>query len=456
MADHNQNHWRPILGQDQADTVRTLVRDVATRLRDSERIQAANTAAVQQSAYPELAAWRPLSMANGDVGLALMCGYFDLCFPDEGWDRVGRQHLQVAAQALEVAENLEIGLYSGLCGLAFATWYLSRQGTRYQRLLASLDEALMPAINAAAEQLAASADGVGESEFDVISGLSGVGAYLLCRLDDDRCVAALRAVLRSLVVMTAEQPGLPRWHTPPTLALSAEMAHQYPHGHLNCGLSHGVPGPLTLMALAHLQGVTVPGMTASMGGIADWLSHYRLEDQWGVCWPTIVPLDVNEAEGAGDLFRPASPSALLPSRTAWCYGSPGVARALWLAGQALKVQAYCDLAIDAMQAVFRKPVGERRIDSPTFCHGVAGLLQITLRFAQDTRLAGFQEAADVLAAQLISLYEPDAILGFRSLEHDGQRVDSPGLLDGAAGVSLVLLAAISQVEPTWDRLFLLC
>ena len=37
----------------------------------------------------------------------------------------------------------------------------------------------------------------------------------------------------------------------------------------------------------------------------------------------------------------------------------------------------------------------------------------------------------------------------------GGRIDQPGLLDGAPGVALALLAAATPVEPTWDRLFLL-
>jgi hypothetical protein len=47
------------------------------------------------------------------------------------------------------------------------------------------------------------------------------------------------------------------------------------------------------------------------------------------------------------------------------------------------------------------------------------------------------------------------VLGFRSLEPAGNAVDQAGLLDGAPGVALVLLAAATDAEPTWDRLFLL-
>ena len=182
-----------------------------------------------------------------------------------------------------------------------------------------------------------------------------------------------------------------------------------------------------------------------------------MRDRWGINWPAAVPL------GPGGL-PPRLPSQMLhqdvsstlkPSRTAWCYGSPGIARSLWLAGRALDDPDYQDLAVAAMEAVYRRPLSARHIDSPTFCHGVAGLRQITLRFAHDSGLSLFIEAGRALHGQLMEAYEPGSLLGYRNLEPGGRRIDQPGLLDGAPGVAMVLLAAASPVEPEWDRLFLL-
>ena len=97
----------------------------------------------------------------------------------------------------------------------------------------------------------------------------------------------------------------------------------------------------------------------------------------------------------------------------------------------------------------------RQIDSPTFCHGVAGLLQITLRF-RTTPGSRFRQAADELTDQLLEGYEPRRRCSASATSsRAANRVDHLGLLDGAPGVALVLLAAASRVEPTWDRLFLL-
>jgi hypothetical protein len=322
-------------------------------------------------------------------------------------------------------------------------------------LLKSLEETLLPQALGLAAAVSGSTGGIAVGDFDVISGLAGVGAYLLCRRDEPGPATALAALLRALVDLTREDAGRPRWFTPPHLIVDQTMRRQCPNGNLNCGLAHGIPGPLSLLALARIMGVRVAGMEGAIDRIAGWLAEHRLDDAWGVNWPTVVPLAATTEPSVPSRVGQAAADAFSPSRTAWCYGSPGIARALWLAGEALDDSVYRDLAVAAMEAVYRMPLAVRRIDSPTFCHGVAGLLQITLRFTNDTGLAIFIEAARTLTTQLLSLHEPETLLGYRHIEAGGRRIDQPGLLDGAPGVALVLLAAATDAVPTWDRLFLL-
>jgi hypothetical protein len=412
-------------------------------------VRAAVAAAPAQTAYPLTIHWQPTTLAQGDAGLALSCAYLDTCFPNEGWDRVGHHYLTVAAEEAQLSSALPLGLFGGLAGLALAGWSLSRDCTRYRRLLATLDTALLPRVGVQADILAnRAADGVSFGEFDLISGLTGVGAYLLCRWDNPAALTTLKTVLHSLIALTSEADGRPRWWTPAHLAGDEDAAARHPYGSLNCGLAHGIPGPLALMALARTYGISVPGLEDAIDLAAEWLFTHRADDAWGVNWPYAVSFT---AEGSLD----TAGAARAPGRAAWCYGAPGVARTLWLAGVARDRLEWRDLAIAAMAAVYRRPVAVRHIDSPTFCHGVAGLLQVTLRFANDTKLPVFTEAADDLTECLLAGHEPDSLLGYRNWEPGGTRVDQPGLLDGAPGVLLVLLAASTNVEPSWDRAFLL-
>lgn len=446
-----RGRWRAVVSDRTASCARAVARDVAHRLRDGAAVESAAARAAAQSAHPDTRHWQPHGVAQGFAGLALLAGSMDECFPGESWDAVAHAHLERAARGA-AESDAPAGIFSGLSGLTFATARLSRNGTRYRRLAESLDATLLPRVHDLAAAVPPG-EPTSVAYFDLISGLSGVGASLLFRAHDPGCDAALRVVLDRLVLLCeCDERGLPRWWTPGEHLHPVSRA-DCPHGNLNCGLAHGIPGPLALMSLSLLRGVRVHGLEEAVARTAAWLGAHRADDAWGVNWPYAVPLD----ETLRERVSPAAGDCLeaVPSRAAWCYGAPGVARSLQLAARALGARGYDTLALDAMRAALAKPHAEREIPSPTFCHGLAGLLQITLRFAQDENAADLAAAADDLCRQLLDLYDADSPLGFRSVESERCAVDDPGLLDGTAGVALVLLAASTDVEPGWDRAFLL-
>jgi lantibiotic biosynthesis protein len=447
---------QPVLQGELRNAALRAAMHVAVRLREPGEAERAAALAAAQSEFPGLAHWSPPGVAQGNAGLALLWAYLDDCFPGQGWDGTGKTHLEIAARSAEQAPWHSIGIFSGLSGLAFAAWQLSRGGVRYRRLLASLDEVVALETIGMADRVSRSW-GLSVGDFDAISGLSGIGAYLLCRSREPSVEVALANTVQALIFLVTRETPLPAWHTPADQLYDDVARETYPWGNLNCGLAHGVPGILAFLSLARLAGVHANRLEEAIRVVADWLTANRLDDQWGINWPAAVPLMQAHDETGGEILQPAelgsSPGG--PSRAAWCYGSPGVARALWLAGRALGDTSYRDLALEAMRAVFRRPIPVRAIDSPTLCHGVSGLLAITLRFAADTGSPEFVQQCRNLAEQILDAFQPDSELGFRNIEYRNNRTDQPGLLDGAAGVAMVLLAASTGVEPSWDRLFLL-
>lgn len=263
------------------------------------------------------------------------------------------------------------------------------------------------------------------------------------RRQDSKLAAALESVLETFVHLSEETAGLPRWHSPSAL-LDKNMLERFPGGNINLGLAHGISGPLALMSKASSSGIHVDGLEEAINRIARCLCAAQLTDEWGVGWPDAIPLVGGENQ-----------HGMISNRPAWCYGSAGVARALWLAGTALEKVQYQDLALRGMEAVYVRLNASAMKLPATFCHGLAGLLQITLRFQHDTGLDVFSREAGVLAEQILSSYDPETPLGFYCVEPGNRRVDNPGMLDGAPGVVMTLLAATGSVEPTWDSLFLI-
>jgi lantibiotic modifying enzyme len=421
----------------QRSTVMTVALEVARRTASPERIEASLTAV---QAAPGYVGWAAQAVAQGDAGLALMCGQLARCVPDQEWDVAAHHFLILAVDAAERARVLGPALFNGLSGLLFVATTLAQEGSRYERLQTAIDEALLVRTGALVSAVAACRSGVDPALVDVVSGLSGIGAALLSRRKCPNRDATLAKILVTLIAHARSSEGCARWRS--SDRLTPIEARAFPEGRLDLGLAHGIPGPLALMALASRNGIELPGQREAMRLMCDWLVERRLQDQWGVTWPSMGSAAADFAVARG------------PSRTAWCYGTPGVARALWLSGEAMDDSALRSLAVDAMDAVHRTPVERRGIDAPTFCHGVSGLLQITLRFAHETGRVRFRDAAATLVGQLLAAYEPQRLFGYRAA-FPGAHLDNPGLLDGSAGIALVLLAAATDVEPVWDRFFLL-
>ena len=405
--------WRPLLTGVDGERARAVSLEAASRL-------AGRGQAAEASSEPGLG--RPAS------SIALLCAQLDRLFPDAGWDRAGHEHLTAGARAAESA-GTPLGLFDGIAGLGYAAHSLAAGRRRYGALLTAIDQALAEGVAASRAALAGTS-GLPVRAWDLISGITGVGVYLLARRTQPVPLAALDETLATLVDLTRETEGTPRWATPP------EYLHEYmretaPAGNLNCGLAHGAPGPLALMSLALLEGVEVSGQRQAARQLADWVAAQCHPGRFGPEWPVAVALGATRAGRPQPLARPG-----------WCYGNAGVARALWLAGKALDEPEHARLAERALRGALEHQRTERPLDTPLLCHGSAGLTQVTLRMAADSGAEDLSRGARRLSLELVERFHPEEI------------VDST-LLEGAAGPPLVLLAAATDTDPGWDRAMLL-
>ncbi|OPF74292.1 hypothetical protein VT50_0226560 [Streptomyces antioxidans] len=151
-------------------------------------------------------------------------------------------------------------------------------------------------------------------------------------------------------------------------------------------------------------------------------------------------------------------------RPSWCYGTPGIARALHLAGVALGEEEWIRGAADAMREVLARPDGLRGLNDPGLCHGPAGLLQVTGRMAEELDAPALSARADELAEWLGDRFTLGSVYGFPTVlpAAGGSRTqDSPNPLEGAAGIALVLHGRVAPPAgapaeaPAWDAALLL-
>ncbi|MFJ6140870.1 lanthionine synthetase LanC family protein [Kitasatospora sp. NPDC092286] len=390
------------------------------------------------------------ALGSGRSGAALALAV--LGEDDAGLRRAAHGHLAAAVRSPGAMRGG--GLYSGAAAIAFAARTMARRPDEYRTLL----DGLVPRVRQAAAgrtaglraDLAAGA-GLRAHTFDTVSGAAGLGRLLLALEPHGPALADL---LTALVELAGPGDGvLPRWWTAGGPGLpGADPEH--PRGHLNLGLAHGVPGPLALLALARLHGARVPGQDEAIEALAGWLAARRVPARPGTggpgtahadtahpgtggSWPMTVRI---EDEEAGRL--PADP----PTRAAWCYGTPGAARALFLAGTALGRSDWRATAVAALADTLRDPSGWN-LDGPGLCHGTGGLLRIAQRMAEESGSAELAAHLPALAAAVAAGL--DTALG----------ADGPsGLLEGTAGAALALHAhaRAGDTGQEWDAFLLIC
>lgn len=425
-----------------ATRVGVVVGEVAGRLRDLDSVVAATTANgdVIDIADLKCPPWDVTTLSRGPGALAIL-------FAELGEREVAHEYLSrtvAESAALPVAGALE-----GLGALATATRIAAREPGDYASILTRLDDRMseharwLVSVHQATRQAQVpTCAGV----VDVVSGLAGVGRYLLTRERHDvleevlTCLSSLREPLK---IGGIEVPGWWFDGTEKTI-----VGPGFERGQANFGLAHGIPGPLALLALSWSAGIRVDGQAEAITTMADWLLDRRESDAYGNYWTGFVPLD-----GYANRDRRPRPQ---PARASWCYGAPGIARALDFAADALNRPDWTAAGLDAFRSLLARPIDDWGITDDAFCHGWAGMLYLCVLFDRSHPGQEFGPAADRLADRLIERFDPALPFGYRYYQPVADlHLDLPGLMEGAAGIALALSAYARPPRTDWDSALLL-
>jgi hypothetical protein len=362
--------------------------------------------------------WRGQSLSKGAAGVAILHG---LRARAELADPTAVHAWLHAATREPLSAGHGAGLWYGATAVAFGI----REAVpgRYDQAARRLEQAVAKLVDT---RLRAAADRMDAalrpslSEYDLVRGLTGLGAYLLRH---DPGSLRLRRVLEYLVHLTDPVPArdeagssVPGWWTGDVP--SGQSSDAFVGGHADLGAAHGVTGPLALLSLAARGGITVGAHSEAIDKIATWLETWRQDGPTGPWWPERLTL----AELRTGHFRQAG-----PRRPSWCYGTPGIARALQLAGIATSNHARQDQAEEALARCLADPAQLAQLTDPAVCHGWAGVVATTWHAAADER-------SDVLTSHLSPLLNT-----LLATAPGPSEVEEPiGLIEGSAGVAAVL------------------
>lgn len=356
----------------------------------------------------------------------------------------GQAHARTAEQLLDAAIEqlaelpLTPALHGGYAATAWVVAHLAR--ARGEQPAdpdpnAEIDEALIDELEQ--DQWAGC--------HDLIAGLAGLGTYALERLHRPSSVRCLELVIDRLWEQAEVREHGLSWRTP-----AREWAGPPPQrapSRFDLGIAHGAAGVVAMLARSFAAGVRTERARELTIGAVEWLAAQRLAEGSGSRVPHWVGHEVETHE----------------ARQAWCYGGLGIAPALITAARCLARPEWEQLALDYALAEAARPFADTGIVDPYFCHGTIGAAHLFNRVYQATGETRLLLAARDRIRQTFEHHQdhaPETIVGFRPLlmpspggELAGRDrwIQTRGLLNGIAGISLVLLSSISTEEPRWDR-----
>jgi lantibiotic biosynthesis protein len=409
--------WRPLVPGEADQLI-----DMAVRLGDA-------LAAVPTADWDA-------SLAGGHAGVALFHGWLSAVTGRADDTARARHHRDQAIIGL-AREPLDASLWGGFPGVAWAVGLVDglvdpETADRNEAIDATLVEMLTrPAL--------------WPLPHDLVSGVTGAGVYALSRLPRPSARQALELVLDRLEQAAARDgDGAVYWWTPSDQIDDDETARELPSGYGDLGVAHGVAGAIGLLGLLVGAGVEPERAGPLLDGAVRWLWKQTVATPEGPSVPVWTAPD-----------DPVSSST--PARSAWCYGDPGVAAALLLAARAAGRADWARQATDlALRSTRRRPE-DTGVDNGGVCHGSAGLAHLYHRLYRTTGEEELAAAARYWLADTVrrcrsaATGEPGWVLG----DEEGPHWVGADIVDGAAGVGLVLLAAATGLEPAWDRMFLL-
>ena len=428
--DANHLGWHPLLASEAAERVwRTIltIAEAVGRARSNDR--RADTGAPPTE---------DVGLSSGAAGQALFYAYLAEARVDANdAETHGATAMSCVDRAIDALADVAMGpgLYSGFTGVGWVVDHLTDRLFETDAEGGSgpeIDEALARRLS----------QGAWARHYDLISGLVGFGVYALEALPRSGARRCLELIVQQLEDLAEDRhPGL-TWFTAPEL-LPPTQVKGHPKGYYNLGVAHGVPGVVAVLARIYASGVATQRLRPLLDQAISWLLAQESETGSSSRFPTWVGEDIGPR----------------PSRLAWCYGDAGVAAALLLAARCVGRDDWEGEAIRVARRAAQVRFKESGVVDAGLCHGTAGLGHIFNRLYQATGDDSLARAARAWFEQTWELERPgEGVGGFFHWGQDGRGElgwrPETGFLVGASGIGLALLAAVSNLEPKWDRVLL--
>lgn len=369
-----------------------------------------------------------LTLANGLAGqvlfLSMYANHSDL--KNSEIDRTIELYRVLCAEIVSL-RSTRVGLFDGLVGMLWAAdrarRYLELQGNDFEIDVSDavefLDEYLELDI---------------ELEYDLVSGLVGIGIWALSLHDKTAAEKLLQKILKRLESSASKIENGITWATPSTRPFRIDSNEH--NLEFNLGLAHGVPGVVGLLGRIANAGIGDSLAVDLLKGATNWL--YGQANSRGS--ETVYGVSSNNKEGA---------------RLAWCYGDAGVLLALMHVDNTLVDPAIAKFRNTLIRASSSRRISSAIVVDSGICHGSAGLALTFDYIYRRTAMNCASEASRYWWEVLQSQKDQNSSAHFLhwDTEYNRFRPDY-GLLVGCSGIGIAILTKLTS-DWRWAEPFLI-
>jgi hypothetical protein len=394
-----ETRWTSVLTDGPGETVRSIVARVMNAIAITPYAQLDSLALLHQVLLFTYAAREHLSFsANVDVN----------------------SRLSLALEA--VSADLPLFLHGGLVEVAWIVEHLDRMSrdgisglAEEANYLAAIDELIFAELD----------KDVWQGHYDLISGLVGIGVYLLERLPRPSARRYLERVIYHLDrSATATEDEIRVWRTSPAHMSSSERM-LCPVGGYNLGVAHGIPGVIRFLSECVANSIRPTKSRALLDEAVKW-----------------VLMQVDPFDGSNFPCWITPGRVIKRTRLGWCYGDLGTAASLFQTAEIIGNSPLKMSMLDVLRRCAERV--PQRTTNVGICHGCLGVAHVFNRIYHSCGEVVFRTRAIEYY-----LHGASAFMSFGSADHKW------GFLEGNCGSVLALLAGISSIEPAWDRSLLL-
>lgn len=373
----------------------------------------------------ELPQIQRIGLLGGIAGLSVFFFYYAQMTGIIKYYRIASRLLSQAVQSLP---HLQPDTFSkGLAGVLWSVAHIKHHKSK------NMDIPPIPeSINGILFDLMM--DELSKLNYDPLHGAIGYGTYFLEYEPPDEVSLYLSNLVKGLKKISHKKGKKRYWKT-------INEIHSIKG--VNSGLTHGMAGIVVFLSRLYKTGICKEIVLELLEGAVEYFLYLsdlmKTKAQAFSSFPVWV-------SNSGELTE---------GQLALGYGDLSVGLALWHASNALENNVWKEKALDVFSKTITRSTKEtNNMKDASLSLGTSGMAHLYNRIYHYTGDERFKEAAHYWLFETLEMGKSlKGVAGYSAWrgESVNRRDKEFGIIEGIAGIGLVLISCISPIEPLWDK-----